>query len=245
MGCGPRLDVRGEQEWAHLADAVPRTWNRIGLPLRARAAPKDVIMRSKTTTAVALSSALLALPAAALAAEADDPPSPIQEALRAPMGGHLTVASQMRAEARENRRRELVPRAVKLARRLAAVRDERFAPRAERPRLSGQAPGQILARMRELRREIERERREQRRERREAQAVATPPVLEAIAACESGGDPTTDTGNGFYGKYQFTLETWAAVGGSGNPAQASEAEQDRRAAALYAQAGSSPWPTCG
>ena len=71
------------------------------------------------------------------------------------------------------------------------------------------------------------------------------PVLEAIAACESGGDPTTDTGNGFYGKYQFTLETWAAVGGSGNPAQASEAEQDSRAAILYAQAGASPWPVCG
>ena len=70
-------------------------------------------------------------------------------------------------------------------------------------------------------------------------------MLEAIAACESGGDPTTDTGNGFYGKYQFTLETWAAVGGSGNPAQASEAEQDRRAAILYAQAGASPWPVCG
>ena len=42
-----------------------------------------------------------------------------------------------------------------------------------------------------------------------------------------------------------TLETWQAVGGSGNPAAAPEAEQDRRAAALYAQAGSSPWPTCG
>jgi hypothetical protein len=203
-------------------------------------------MRPKTTTAVALSSALLALPAAAaLAAEAADPPSPTHAALRAPVGGHLTVASQMRAEARDNRQRALIPRAMKLARRLAEVRDERFAPRAELARLSGQAPRQILARMRELRREIERERREQRRERREAQTVAAPPVLEAIAACESGGDPATDTGNGFYGKYQFTLETWAAVGGSGNPAHASEGEQDRRAAILYAQAGASPWPVCG
>jgi len=70
-------------------------------------------------------------------------------------------------------------------------------------------------------------------------------TLEAIAQCESGGDPTTDTGNGFYGKYQFTPGTWASVGGSGNPAQASEAEQDMRAAALYAQAGASPWPVCG
>ncbi len=71
------------------------------------------------------------------------------------------------------------------------------------------------------------------------------PQLEAIAACESGGNPATNTGNGFYGKYQFTQETWQSVGGTGNPAAASEAEQDRRAAQLLAQSGSSPWPVCG
>lgn len=70
-------------------------------------------------------------------------------------------------------------------------------------------------------------------------------TLERIAQCESGGDPTTDTGNGFYGKYQFTLSTWASVGGSGNPAQASEAEQDMRAGILYSRSGPSPWPVCG
>lgn len=70
-------------------------------------------------------------------------------------------------------------------------------------------------------------------------------TLDAIARCESGGNPSTDTGNGFYGKYQFTLSTWQSVGGSGNPAQASEAEQDQRAARLYAQAGPRPWPVCG
>jgi hypothetical protein len=69
--------------------------------------------------------------------------------------------------------------------------------------------------------------------------------LQAIAACESGGNPSANTGNGFYGKYQFTMSTWASVGGRGNPAAASEAEQDRRAAMLYARAGSSPWPVCG
>lgn len=69
--------------------------------------------------------------------------------------------------------------------------------------------------------------------------------LEAIAACESGGNPSADTGNGFYGKYQFTAETWAAVGGSGNPAAAPEAEQDERAELLYAREGASPWPVCG
>jgi hypothetical protein len=76
-------------------------------------------------------------------------------------------------------------------------------------------------------------------------APATPPHLEAIAACESGGNPSTDTGNGFYGKYQFDQSTWQSVGGTGNPAAASEAEQDKRAAMLYQRAGASPWPVCG
>ncbi|HYH62594.1 MAG TPA: transglycosylase family protein [Solirubrobacterales bacterium] len=70
-------------------------------------------------------------------------------------------------------------------------------------------------------------------------------TLNTIAACESGGDPTAVNAAGYYGKYQFDLQTWAAVGGSGNPAEAPEAEQDYRAALLYAQSGSSPWPVCG
>jgi Transglycosylase-like domain len=84
-------------------------------------------------------------------------------------------------------------------------------------------------------------------------AIASPesfgvstPTLEAIAACESGGDPTVVSSDGTYrGKYQFDYSTWASVGGSGDPAAAPEAEQDMRAAMLYAQAGSSPWPVCG
>lgn len=71
-------------------------------------------------------------------------------------------------------------------------------------------------------------------------------TLEAIAACESGGDPSAVSADGSYrGKYQFDYGTWAAVGGSGDPAAAPEAEQDMRAAMLYAQSGSSPWPVCG
>jgi Transglycosylase-like domain len=71
-------------------------------------------------------------------------------------------------------------------------------------------------------------------------------ALESIAACESGGDPTAVSADGTYrGKYQFDHQTWASVGGSGDPAAAPEAEQDRRAAALMAQRGSSPWPVCG
>lgn len=71
-------------------------------------------------------------------------------------------------------------------------------------------------------------------------------TLDAIAACESGGDPAiVDASGTYYGKYQFDLGTWASVGGSGSPAEASEAEQDYRASLLYSQAGSSPWPVCG
>jgi len=71
-------------------------------------------------------------------------------------------------------------------------------------------------------------------------------ALDAIGACESGGDPTAVSADGSYrGKYQFDYGTWASVGGTGDPAAASEAEQDYRAALLYAQAGSSPWPVCG
>lgn len=69
--------------------------------------------------------------------------------------------------------------------------------------------------------------------------------LASIRACESGGNYSTNTGNGFYGAYQFDMQTWQSVGGSGNPAAASPAEQDKRAAMLMAQRGSSPWPVCG
>jgi hypothetical protein len=72
------------------------------------------------------------------------------------------------------------------------------------------------------------------------------PALQAIAACESGGNPSAIGGGGAYrGKYQFSYSTWAAVGGSGDPAAASEAEQDARAAQLYARSGPGQWPVCG
>lgn len=71
-------------------------------------------------------------------------------------------------------------------------------------------------------------------------------TLDAIAACESGGSPTVvDASGTYHGKYQFDVGTWASVGGSGLPSAAPEAEQDYRAALLYSQAGSSPWPVCG
>lgn len=85
--------------------------------------------------------------------------------------------------------------------------------------------------------------------RRRHEAALYPPglaILEAIAACESGGDPTAISPDGSYrGKYQFDYGTWESVGGSGDPAAAPEWEQDERAAELYRRSGSSPWPVCG
>ncbi len=102
---------------------------------------------------------------------------------------------------------------------------------------------------------LHRQRVERLRERREARApdLASPAsygvsqsTLDAIASCESGGDPAAVSPDGTYrGKYQFDSSTWAAMGGSGDPAAAPEAEQDMRAAMLYSQSGSSPWPVCG
>jgi uncharacterized protein YabE (DUF348 family) len=68
----------------------------------------------------------------------------------------------------------------------------------------------------------------------------------ALAQCESGGNPNAVSPNGLYfGLYQFSVSTWQSVGGSGNPTDASSAEQTRRAQILYDRAGSSPWPVCG
>src|SRR4051794_16483650 len=71
-------------------------------------------------------------------------------------------------------------------------------------------------------------------------------TLDTIAACESGGDPSAVSAGGIYrGLYQFDQATWESVGGTGDPAAASPAEQSMRAAMLYSQSGSSPWPVCG
>jgi hypothetical protein len=85
-----------------------------------------------------------------------------------------------------------------------------------------------------------------RRERAKYRSVAIPPQLASIANCESHGNPRAVSGTGTYrGKYQFSYSTWAAVGGSGDPAAASEAEQDYRAALLYQRSGPGQWPVCG
>ncbi|PHP53670.1 resuscitation-promoting factor [Actinomyces ruminis] len=69
-------------------------------------------------------------------------------------------------------------------------------------------------------------------------------VWAALAQCESGGNPTTNTGNGFYGLYQFSLSTWQALGGTGYPHEADAATQTAMAKKLQAQSGWGQWPDC-
>ena len=70
----------------------------------------------------------------------------------------------------------------------------------------------------------------------------------AIAACESGGNWSANTGNGFYGGLQFTQQTWLAYGGGQYAASAnlaSPAEQIAVAQRVLAAQGIGAWPVCG
>lgn len=67
---------------------------------------------------------------------------------------------------------------------------------------------------------------------------------DALAQCESGGDWSINTGNGYYGGLQFSLSTWQANGGTGNPADASREEQIRVAENTLASQGWGAWPSC-
>ena len=74
---------------------------------------------------------------------------------------------------------------------------------------------------------------------------ASADVYSNIRQCESGGNYATNTGNGFYGAYQFTQQTWNGLGYSGTPSSASPATQDQAAAKDMAQSGAGQWPVCG
>ncbi len=65
-----------------------------------------------------------------------------------------------------------------------------------------------------------------------------------LRQCESGGNYRINTGNGYYGAYQFDLRTWRSVGYSGYPHKASPATQDAAARKRQAQRGWAPWPAC-
>ncbi|WP_242657646.1 transglycosylase family protein, partial [Mycobacterium intracellulare] len=68
---------------------------------------------------------------------------------------------------------------------------------------------------------------------------------DAIAQCESGGNWSISTGNGYAGGLQFTPSTWRANGGSGSPSGATREEQIRVAENVLHSQGIGAWPVCG
>jgi hypothetical protein len=190
---------------------------------------------------VLASAGALTAPPAALAAHKGDRPSDFP-APRVDVTAAVEDAVGMAG------RRAFAQRAEMLARRIAAVRGI-TAPR----RVAERRDDWSLEHLREDVRRKHAQLRNAKRVRKAraasgglALAGGVPGNLQAIAACESGGNPRAVGGGGaFRGKYQFTYATWQAVGGSGDPAAAPEGEQDARAARLYASAGAGQWPVCG
>ena len=203
-------------------------------------------MLTRRTAVAAAGAALATVPAAVAAASDNAEPVPQTDGGRpaASALAHRSLANVMRDGARQQRgqraHRTLVTRNVRLAHKLARAREHKL-PHGRTERVRDYTRPRLRAENRELSAKLHRI----------AGATSSTggsasPQLQGIAACESGGDPHSIGGGGaFRGKYQFDYGTWARVGGSGDPAAAPEAEQDRRAATLYARAGASPWPVCG
>lgn len=79
-------------------------------------------------------------------------------------------------------------------------------------------------------------------------SAATASEWDAVAQCESGGNWSINTGNGYYGGLQFSASTWAAYGGTAYAStadQASKSEQITIGEKVLAAQGKGAWPTCG
>jgi resuscitation-promoting factor RpfA len=81
-----------------------------------------------------------------------------------------------------------------------------------------------------------------------APAEAARSVWDSVASCESGGNWSINTGNGFYGGLQFSASTWAAYGGTAYASTASQASKSQQIAVaekVLAGQGKGAWPNCG
>ncbi|MFE9442442.1 transglycosylase family protein [Streptomyces sp. NPDC006602] len=79
-------------------------------------------------------------------------------------------------------------------------------------------------------------------------SAATASEWDAVAQCESGGNWSINTGNGYYGGLQFSASTWAAYGGTQYAAQANQASKSQQIAVaekVLASQGKGAWPNCG
>ncbi|MGH8973163.1 MAG: transglycosylase family protein [Acidimicrobiia bacterium] len=77
-----------------------------------------------------------------------------------------------------------------------------------------------------------------------APAPAADDVWARLRKCEAGGNYTRNSGNGYYGAYQFSAGTWRSLGYSGLPHQAPPEVQDEAAKRLQARGGWGQWPAC-
>jgi hypothetical protein len=68
---------------------------------------------------------------------------------------------------------------------------------------------------------------------------------DGVAACESGGNWSINTGNGYYGGLQFSMGTWSAYGGQGMPNQQPAWYQAKIAERVRVDSGLGHWPRCG
>jgi len=79
-------------------------------------------------------------------------------------------------------------------------------------------------------------------------SAATASEWDAVAQCESGGNWSINTGNGYYGGLQFSASTWAAYGGTAYAPQANQASKSQQIAVaekVLASQGKGAWPVCG
>jgi nucleoid-associated protein YgaU len=77
-----------------------------------------------------------------------------------------------------------------------------------------------------------------------ANATTGTSTWDALAQCESGGNWSTNTGNGYTGGLQFSDSTWAAYGGTGSAADATREQQIAVAEQVQAAQGWGAWPSC-
>jgi transglycosylase-like protein len=204
-------------------------------------------MRLRTLGAVCVTSAV-AVPLIDVVppASAQEATPPAQPAAAPPGQPAAVPPGDMQAAAVAT----LANRHVYFARRYHRLLGDRLSlseRRAMRQQVAQLDPATLRAKTRDLRGDIRSLRRKlDRKLNGGAPDVPIPPQLSSIAQCESHGDPHAVSAGGTYrGKYQFSFATWQSVGGKGDPAAASETEQDRRAAVLYRIGGPGHWPVCG
>jgi len=200
-------------------------------------------MKVKRFIAALVALCVLAAPAAFAATVANTGGSPVQNHAQAKAAAVAARTQALRAIAA--RRNVFLART--LARRQGTALHRGYARRAHHRPL--RALQRSNTHLRLALRALRRERIQQRRARvqqRAAFASVPKSTLDAIAACESHGNPRAIGGGGAYrGMFQMTYQIWAAVGGSGDPAAAPAGEQYYRAALVYQRYGSGQWPVCG